>query len=384
MGASSNWQRRHRFVLCLLLGLLISACDQQGAQQSGQGSTPPASDEPAPAGWPGAPGFVERFVGLREQAAQRLRQDVGGLCASIQQLLETPDASTLNKARSSWNYAHDAYLGWQTFAFGFQDRKQALREAEHLDAWPVMAGYVDYTAEHPRSGIVYDITVELTPENLLEQHQLTDLSEVSIGFHALELLIWGEGQEGRRNAADFSPQGSKEADAEAIQRRRAYVATLCSALEESAGDITATRGSEKILSTEIVDALAEAVSVLLLEQRILTQTGVREPDPECGFSETPLCGIPPIAKSLRMIFLGDDGSQAADTIIAHALQQATQSGAELQTATENALTALESLSGPIGQDDLFAAEALTRSWLAEIRSLQRAMQKPGGKQNAQP
>lgn len=372
-------------VMWVLTGtLLLAGCDPDNAKEPAQSSQQGQASTEQPQAWPGAPAFVARFVALRQQAAERLNQDTGALCASIDELIESPDDSALQKAQSSWNYAHGAYLGWQTLDSGFRDRKQALRQSQQLDAWPIMAGYIDYTTDHPRSGIVYDTTLELDLDTLLEQHQLTDPSEVSVGFHALEFLLWGEADGSRRSAADFSLEGATEIDAEIIRRRQAYLGTLCKALEHAATQVTARGLPEKILSSEIIDSLAGVIEDLVLEQRIVSQTKAHVPDPECGFSETPMCGIPPIAKALRLIFLDASQPQANDTIVGWTLEKPEKFGVQLQPATENALGALESLSDPLQRDDLFAAEALTRTWLAEVRSLQRAIVRPGGNSVEQP
>lgn len=372
------------YLASTILMLLLAGCEQHSDARPAQTNAQDALNASTPEAWPGAPAFVARFVELRQQSAERLQQDVAGLCASIQQLNTSPDPSALNKARSSWNYAHDAYLAWQTFDSGFRDRKQALRQAQQIDAWPIMPGYIDSTVDHPRSGIVYDTTVGLDLDSLLEQHQLTDLSEVSIGFHALEFLLWGEHGEHRRDAGDYSTDGLKDVEKEVVRRRQTYAATLCQTLKDAAGQLISQGLPEKILSARIIDSLAEVISALLLEQRIVTQLEAHVPDPECGFSETPMCGILPIASALRAIFLGDGSPQATDTIVAHVRQHPEQFGDQLQSATENALGTLEGLSDPMQREDLFAAEAMTRSWLAEVRSLQRSITRPGSRTVEQP
>lgn len=371
--------------LAVAVALLTPGCDQPEKPQTADLGSAVAVSAPATASWPGAPDFVARFLDLRQLAAIRLRQDVGELCTAVQQLTRTPEPAALEQARSGWKNAHAAYLAWQVFDFGFRDRKHALRQAQQLDAWPIMAGYIDSTAEHPRSGIVYDTTVMLDLDNLLEQHQLTDASEVSVGFHALEFLLWGEAEEGRRSAANFSPEGRAEVEAEVVRRRQAYVGLLCAALKDASRQVTANSLPEKILSTRIVDSLAEVIAGPLLEQRIMTRIKARVPEPECAFAETPTCGIPPLAAALKSIFLGDSERADSATIVGHVQKHPEKfAGSQLQMASENALGALENLDEPLNRDDLFAAEALTRSWLAEIRALQRVMIRPGSPPDAQP
>jgi hypothetical protein len=115
---------------------------------------------------------------------------------SIQQFLETPDQTRQNRAQDAWLKAHSAYAAVSNLplpAFVTPDNEISLaanRLRYQLDAWPIEPGYLDSLAAHPGSGIMSDITVPMTLTSLQEQHGFTDVQEVSMGFHALEYLIF--------------------------------------------------------------------------------------------------------------------------------------------------------------------------------------------------
>src|SRR5690606_17067548 len=123
-------------------------------------------------------------------------------------------------ARDAWRRAHNAYMEFQLLSalsgsnpglFG------ALAEYDFaLEAWPIQPGYLDYFDVYSHSGIVNDMALPLTAEAVREQHGLTDSSDVSIGFHALEYLLWGEN--GERPLADFAPATPDAAQEEAGMR----------------------------------------------------------------------------------------------------------------------------------------------------------------------
>ena len=69
-----------------------------------------------------------------------------------------------------------------------------------IDAWPIQEGFLDSLQYYPTSGIINDLTLSIDRETLRNQHGITDAEEVSLGFHAMEFLLWD------RPVADFVEQ----------------------------------------------------------------------------------------------------------------------------------------------------------------------------------
>lgn len=136
-------------------------------------------------------------------ASKQMRQ-------SILHMLATPSEQSLTAAQTSWHTAHNQYhqlSGFITIAasnpglFG-----ELSNTTTRLDAHPIMPGYLDSVSGYPYSGLVNDISAKLDAKQVRQQHFLTDDSEVSLGFHAIEFLLWGEN--GQRPYSDFTAKNT--------------------------------------------------------------------------------------------------------------------------------------------------------------------------------
>ncbi len=152
--------------------------------------------------------FAELELSIQESAVFNQR---------IAQFLSAPEPDTLETLRSAWISAQGSYESitlhryflQQLLSFGSTGIQLDLS----LDAlnyrinyWPILPGYIDYLQDHPESGIVNDITIALTADEISRQHGAFDVSEIILGFHPLEFLLWGQNSpEGTnlRSANDF-------------------------------------------------------------------------------------------------------------------------------------------------------------------------------------
>jgi putative iron-regulated protein len=127
------------------------------------------------------------------------------LVESLDSLLGGPDEQTLSQSRTAWLSSHRQWLQLTPLLNLAHQEPRVFAELDRrrfdLDASNLAPGYLDALPQYPHSGIVNDIAVSITAESIRHQHALTDASEVSLGFHALELLLWGA--DGERNPADF-------------------------------------------------------------------------------------------------------------------------------------------------------------------------------------
>lgn len=124
----------------------------------------------------------------------QLLASINRLEASVRRFLDDTDESGLDAVRAAWKQAHDDYLAAAVYFVG-QTNDLIFR----IDAWPVMAGFLDSVPGHPQSGIVNDYAISIDAATLIDQHGLTSPEEVSLGFHALEYLLFS------RPLADFQP-----------------------------------------------------------------------------------------------------------------------------------------------------------------------------------
>lgn len=124
---------------------------------------------------------------------------------AIQSFLQSPTEDSLATAREQWLISHRTYAQLEMFiSLGHSNPGlfgNLLPTNFSIDAQPTSPGYLDYFDVYTNSGIVNDIAVPLTAQTLRKQHGFSDPSEVSLGFHAIEYLLWGEA--GNRLAADY-------------------------------------------------------------------------------------------------------------------------------------------------------------------------------------
>lgn len=131
------------------------------------------------------------------------------LDSKLSAFLYSTTQESLEDAQRAWRSAYDAYLAALIYSrLPINDppewRQNGISQQQTLtliDSWPIEGGYIDYVDGYPFSGIVNDLALPLTSENLIKQHGFADPSYVSLGFHALEFMLWGE--DGQRSPKDF-------------------------------------------------------------------------------------------------------------------------------------------------------------------------------------
>ena len=130
--------------------------------------------------------------------------------SSIATLTDQTNIENLNLSKQAWLNAHSAYelttlhRYYATQLMGEQDSLALMQLQYQINHWPIVPGYIDYVDGYPDSGIVHDINVNLDADSLREQHGSFDVSEVTLGFHAIEFLLWGyDADSVARPATDF-------------------------------------------------------------------------------------------------------------------------------------------------------------------------------------
>ncbi len=154
-----------------------------------------------------------------EQLA-RVDESLARLNTALDQLLRDPQPQSLADARRAWQESRREWLQLSPLLQLAQVNGERFRE---LDNWifqiaadDLEPGYLDALPDHSLAGLVNDLAIPLTPASLRQQHGLTDPSEISLGYHALELLLWGA--DGQRPPDELREQ--QQLDGE--QRRAGY------------------------------------------------------------------------------------------------------------------------------------------------------------------
>lgn len=141
----------------------------------------------------------------RVNQAAALNESAGELYDAVLVLLDRPGIETLTRARRQWHRTHDHWLALAPVTTLARHHPRVFPElaelVQRIDAQPFEPGYLDAVAGYPYSGLVHDISLPISQRTLIEQHGLTDDGDVSLGFHALAFMLWGENRE--RPVVDF-------------------------------------------------------------------------------------------------------------------------------------------------------------------------------------
>lgn len=204
----------------LLVGLVLAtsagACSSDGASE-GSASVETALKTYA------ANLFAAYSDAVNDEAAFQTR---------VEALLASPSDATLAAARDGWLASREHYMLTEGARFygGPIDAEPDDHEAA-LNSWPLDEAYVDYTTDKATgavdetSGLVNrpDLLPDITAAALDARNAVGSDENVSNGYHAIELLLWGQalGAVGpaARPATDYAVGGPrKNAD-----RRAAYL-----------------------------------------------------------------------------------------------------------------------------------------------------------------
>jgi putative iron-regulated protein len=177
---------------------------------------------------------IEAYVGLVHKSYQTSAADAALLETAVDALLATPSAETLGAARKAWLAARPAYL--QTEAFRFYNGPIDRVEGE-INSWPMNEAYIDYVEGKPDAGLVNDPKVKLDVDFLEGVNQKQDEADVTIGWHAVEFLLWGQDLSadgpGNRPFTDYiEGQGNND-------RRRDYLKLVTSQLVRELAELAA-------------------------------------------------------------------------------------------------------------------------------------------------
>lgn len=159
--------------------------------------------------------LVKSYANVSYLSYQKAYDKAYVMQEAITTLIEAPSDETLADAQQAWIDAYAAYN--ETEVFRFYEGPIALLE-NRLNVWPIHEALIDYTSEEPDAGIIQNGDMDLSPETLLQLHQIEDNMHATIGFPVIEFLLWG--QNAQRPSSDFTPEDLDN------RRRNFYLKTV--------------------------------------------------------------------------------------------------------------------------------------------------------------
>jgi putative iron-regulated protein len=168
---------------------------------------------------------LNTYAQIAFQNYQDIHHQVGLIRSKTNEFIANPSEPVFEALKKAWIDARFVYGQTEAFRFygGPIDSPQTHLESR-INAWPLDESYIDYVEGNEKSGIINDINVSIDKQTLQAKNEQNGVEEnVSIGFHAVEFLLWGqdlyENSTGKRVFTDYTTAPNAE-------RRRQYL-LLC-------------------------------------------------------------------------------------------------------------------------------------------------------------
>jgi putative iron-regulated protein len=287
-----------RTCIAVLASLLLVGCSDEIAEpqkiESVKEITPSAFGLLNPELSSSAKEIILEYI---EQIGTDLTQagiEIKMLQSSIFMLTGQANNENLSLSKQAWLDAHSAYeltTLHRYFAMrllGDQNSLALMQIQYQINHWPIIPGYIDYVNGYPDSGIVHDISVNLDVNSLREQHGTFDISEVTLGFHVIEFLLWGNDSDAvPRPSDDFNavleltPEETENGyflEQLSNNRRRLFLSIATSTLVKDfralqslwlSEEPSIRREIESTSGTELIVILADSMSAMLTEELLL-------------------------------------------------------------------------------------------------------------------
>ncbi|PTY38840.1 hypothetical protein BGP77_10315 [Saccharospirillum sp. MSK14-1] len=187
---------RHGAIL-IGLGFFLSACsdpDPEAIELESLLPSEAAQDETVDSG----PRFAAAADLVRSTAQRQgasLMQACSDLEAGVTDFLAEPNSANRDLARAAWHHCYEQWNRFRPFnqrAFTVTEQAQFRRTESLINIRPFQPGYIDGLPDYPYSGLVHESGLDLTLENLVDQHQMMDAESPSLGFPVVETFLWRE------------------------------------------------------------------------------------------------------------------------------------------------------------------------------------------------
>jgi putative iron-regulated protein len=161
------------------------------------------------------------------------------LQAAIDAFAADPTAETFQAAKDAWLAAREPYGQTEAFRFYGGPIDDADGPEGLLNAWPLDEVYVDYVDGDPDAGIINDAAAypEITADLLESLNEEGAEENISVGFHAIEFLLWG--QDLSADGAGARPYTDYVADGTAAnpERRAQYLTVTADLLVQHLAEL---------------------------------------------------------------------------------------------------------------------------------------------------
>lgn len=320
---------------------------------------------------------------------QKAMTDAQSLETAINTFVANPTDANFTAAKNAWLVARESYGPTEAYRFanGPIDNSESAPEGL-LNSWPLDENYIDYVAGDTTSGIINNPTdfPAITKAVLLGENQPADGSEadVSIGYHAIEFLLWGQDntdpsaqEAGLRPYTDFVDGGT----AANQDRRREYLVVCADLITDhlqllindwqtgGAYRTTFLALNEDVALRNILTAIATlSKSELGGERMFVAYDNQDQEDEHSCFSDNTHRDIRLNLDGIADVYRGSFGSISGSSLEDLITQENATLGAEITATLAAAETAVNATAIPF---DFAISDATERpNVLAAVNALQ--------------
>lgn len=282
---------------------------------------------------------VKNFANIVKANYSDALEDAKELQIAIERFTSNPNVSSHESAKYAWLNSRESYGQTETFRFMDGPIDNTNGPEGNLNAWPLDEAYIDYVydvATHSivNNGLIADSTFEITTANLKSVNEDGGETNISIGYHALEFLLWGQDLNydpvsnssnnfdvsGQRTYSDYSTEPFAD-------RRKKYLNVtaqilvddltyLVNAWEKDAwGETAFLSKSPDQAITEIMTGMAMLSKGELAGERMFVAVNNRDQEDEHScFSDNTHRDIYTNALGIKNVYLGSYGSISGASI----------------------------------------------------------------------
>lgn len=313
--------------------------------------------------------------------------DARTLQSEILTFTTTPNEGNFNAAKQAWLGARESYGTTEAFRFanGPIDSGDTEETEGLLNSWPLDEAYIDYVAGDATAGIINNPAAFPTIDKatLTNQNGLGGEENVSVGYHAIEFLLWGQDltdpsadMPGQRTFNDFVAGQVDNAD------RRAQYLNVCADLlidhlqvminEWTSGYVNTFKGQDTDTNLEnIINSLAElSRSELAIERIAVALQNQDQEDEHSCFSDNTHRDIRLNLEGVANVYRGNYGALTGPSL-EDLIEEADENLAmELDTLLSDAITKVDVTAIPF---DLAISEGETSVEGAKVQEAVQAL-----------
>lgn len=200
-------------LICLLALVVNGSCKKKDENTAPTPSTAQVNE------------VLETYAKIAFQSYSDSYDKVAILKTKIDEFVANPDQAKFDAAKKAWKDSREPYGQTEVFRFyeGPIDNSTNGPEGA-INAWPLDENFIDYVTGNATAGIINDATKTIDAATLRDANEKGGEKNISIGFHAIEFLLWGQDTNA---GGDFSKAGLRAftdyTTATNVDRRKKYL-----------------------------------------------------------------------------------------------------------------------------------------------------------------